>query len=342
MTDEGSPSGIAIVGPTASGKTALAIEVARRVDGEIISMDSRQVYRGMDVGTAKATAEQQRAIPHHGLDLVDPGDRFSAGRFARYARVCVEQILGRGRTPVLAGGTGFFLRALTHPIFREPELDPVRRRALHRFLDGLDPDRAAEWLRALDPATAERFARAGGGAGRQRVLRALELPLLTGRPLSWWHRHAPPEAPPMRFRTFVLDLPREVLVERIDRRVEAMLHAGLLDEVRSLREAGYGAGDPGMNATGYVELLPVLEGRISLAEAAEQVRRNTRAYARRQQTWLRHQLPSGAIRLDATRPAGELADEIARDWRTTAAREVPGAAGRTPPAMDDTQRQNAE
>lgn len=146
----------------------------------------------------------------------------------------------------------------------------------------------------------------------------------------------------MRFRTFVLDLPREVLVERIDRRVEAMLHAGLLDEVRSLREAGYGAGDPGMNATGYVELLPVLEGRISLAEAAEQVRRNTRAYARRQQTWLRHQLPSGAIRLDATRPAGELADEIARDWRTTAAREVPGAAGRTPPAMDDTQRQNAE
>lgn len=325
MSSPSAPAGIAIVGPTASGKTALAIEVARRVEGEVISMDSRQVYRGMDIGTAKATAAQQRAVPHHGIDLVDPGERFSAGRFARYARERIAGIRARHRTPILAGGTGFFLRALTHPIFRQPELDPARREALQKQLEALPLEQLAAWLGEVDPESAARFAGSGGGGGRQRVQRALELALLTGRPLSWWHRHAPPEAPPLAFRVFVLDLPRELLFGAIDRRVGEMLDAGLLEEVRSLREAGFGAGDPGMNATGYVELLPVLEGEASLEEAAERVRRNTRAYARRQLTWLRHQLPRDAVWLDATRPVEALADAIAEDWREAAAGGVSGA-----------------
>jgi tRNA dimethylallyltransferase len=300
---------LAIVGPTASGKTALSIEVALRIDGEIISMDSRQVYRGMDIGTAKASPAQLARVPHHGLHLVDPDERFSAGRYARYARSRIEEIQGRGRLPMLVGGTGFFLKALTHPIFQEPPLDPARRRALGERLRELSTDGLHRWLDELDPPTAARL-RTGGG--RQRLLRALELPLLTGRPLSWWHQHAPPEAPPLHPLVFVLDLPRTDLYRAIDSRVDDMVRAGLLEEVARLVSAGYDESAPGMNATGYIELLPYLRSEVPLERALDLVRSHTRAYARRQLTWLRHQLPEGAIRLDATRSAAELAELVVR------------------------------
>lgn len=298
---------IAIVGPTASGKTDLAIRVAERLDGEIISMDSRQVYRRMNVGTAKATSAQRAAVPHHGLDLVDPGERFSAGKFARYAREKIEEIRARGRQPILVGGTGFFLRALTHPIFQEPRLDSERRSALSRYLEAMDDDELRRWLVALDPATATKLT---GKGGRQRLMRALELPLLTGRPLSWWHANAPPEAPPLKPSVFVLDLPREDLYRAINSRVGTMVEAGLLEEVAELLAAGYDEGQPGMNATGYAELVPYLRGELTLEEALDRIRKNTRAYARRQITWLRHQLPDGAVWLDGSRPIEELTAEI--------------------------------
>jgi tRNA dimethylallyltransferase len=303
---------LAIVGPTASGKTALSIEVARRLDGEIISMDSRQVYRGMDVGTAKATPQQQAAVPHHGLDLVEPGERFAAGEFARRARRWIEEIHGRGRVPLLVGGTGFFLRALTNPIFREPELEPRRRRRLQAYLAEMQSERLHAWLTALDAETAARLT---GWGGRQRLMRALELPLLTGRPLSWWHRHAPAEAPPLHPLVVVLEVPRERLIGTIDARVGEMVEAGLLDEVRRLRDAGFDERSPGLNATGYVELLPYLRGERELAAALELIRANTRAYARRQVTWFRHQLPPGAVWLDATQPREAMIEEVVRLWR---------------------------
>lgn len=310
------PDALAIVGPTAVGKTALAIEVARLLDGEIVSMDSRQVYRGMEIGTAKPTAAQRAAVPHHGLDLVEPDARFGAGRFARMARAAIEEIRERGRTPLFVGGTGFFLRALTHPIFREPALNPVRRAALGAFLDGLDSAMLHAWLRQLDAPTAARLDEWGG---RQRLIRALELPLLTGRPLSWWHESAPSEAPPLRPLVVVLDAPRALLVAAIDRRVEAMMTAGLAEEVESLLNAGHLPGEPGMKTTGYAELIPAIRGEIEMPAAVEQVKRNTRAYARRQLTWFRHQLPEGAVWLDATRPAGDVAQEIAALWRAAVA-----------------------
>lgn len=297
----------ALVGPTASGKTALSLEVARRLPVEIISMDSRQVYRGMDVGTAKATPAERAAVLHHGLDLVDPGERFSAGRFARLARTWIAEIRERGHIPLLVGGTGFFLRALTHPIFREPELDPERRQRLADVLAARETAELHRWLERLDPPTAERLR---GGGGRQRLLRALELPLLTGRPLSWWHAHAPPEATPLRPLVFVLDLPREQLDRAVDARVTAMVEAGLLEEVERLLAAGYDERSPGLRAHGYQELLPYFRGEISREEALAAVRRATRAYVRRQLTWFRHQLPPGAIRLDGRRPRPELAEEI--------------------------------
>lgn len=301
---------LVITGPTAAGKSALAIEVAERLDAEIISMDSRQVYRGMDIGTAKATPADQARVPHHGLDLVDPDERYSAGRFARDARGWIDEIRDRGHTPILVGGTGFFLHALISPLFQEPELEPRRRERLDRFLDRLTTEKLRAWLDRLDPETAASLARSGG---RQRLIRALEIALLTGRPLSWWHRHAPPEMPPLRTTTFVVNLPRADLYRRIDERVTAMIDAGLVAEVQKLLDDGYRPGDPGMNATGYPEIVAFLQGETSLDEAADRIRRATRRYARRQLTWFRHQLPQ-AIWLDATMPADTLVDYIVQTW----------------------------
>ena len=305
------PVGIALVGPTASGKTALAIEIARALGGEVISMDSRQVYRGMDIGTAKATAAERAAVPHHGLDLVEPHERFSAGRFAAYARERIADIRARGRVPILVGGTGFFLRALTHPLFDEPAIDPDRRRALEDVLERFDADVLRGWLRALDPETEASLAL---GGGRQRMLRALEVALLTGRPLGWWHAHAPSAEPPLHLLVFLLEVDRAELDRRIDARARAMVDSGLVDEVRGLLDSGVDERAPGMTATGYREIVAHLRGHVSLDDAVAQIQRATRQYARRQLTWFRNQLPADAVRLDGARPARELAGAVVTAW----------------------------
>jgi tRNA dimethylallyltransferase len=316
MAEDAGPADrvLVITGPTAAGKTALALDVAGRLGAEIISADSRQVYRGMDIGTAKATAEERARVPHHGLDLVDPSARYSAGRFAADARRWIREIVAQGRVPMLVGGTGFFIRALTNPLFREPPLDPDRRQRLHRFLDHLGQSRLDAWLDALDPTGAGLLRERGGG--KQRALRLLEVALLTGRPLGWWQRHEPATVPPLHVEVFVLGLPRQQLYDRINARVDAMFEAGLVAEVRGLMDRGYGATDPGMTATGYQETLALVRREISMDEAKDRIRRATRRYARRQLTWFRHQLPSGAVWLDGTRPNHQLVDEVIDQWRS--------------------------
>lgn len=304
---------LVITGPTAVGKTAVAVAVAHALDGEVISMDSRQVYRGMDIGTAKPPMPEREGIAHHGFDLVDPDERYSAGRFARDARRWIAAIRGRGKLPILAGGTGFFLRALTHPLFAEPELPAARRERLRKLLDGKDARELRRWAEALDPG-------AGGmlEGGKQRLARVVEVALLTGRPLSWWHDHAAPATEPLRPRVVVLSRPPDELVRRIDERVLDMVRAGLVDEVRRLVQLGYTAQDPGMNATGYIEFLPVLNGERTVEEAVTLTQAATRRYARRQRTWLRHQLPPGAIVLDARPPRDELVRNIVKSWKEAA------------------------
>jgi len=287
------PRALAIVGPTAAGKTELSLALARVLPVEIISMDSRQVYRGMDIGTAKATLEERAQVPHHGLDRVWPDEPYSAARFAREARGWLADIEGRGALPLLVGGTGFFLRALAEPIFREPPVDPARRDRLRRWLEERPWEELLRGLSLLDP---DRFdvARAGGP---QRVIRTLEVALLTGRPLSEWHRVGEPEADPVPIAVVVLDPSPEELRRRIDERTEAMFQGGLLEEVAGLLQQGVLPGHPGMTGVGYREAVSVLQGECTVEEAILAVKGGTWALARRQRTWFRTQLKGTILRL---------------------------------------------
>lgn len=298
---------IVITGATATGKTQLAVELALAIGGEVVSMDSRQVYRGMDIGTAKPEMEERRGVRHYGFDRVEPDERYSAGRFAREARGWITEIASRGHVPILAGGTGFYLRALTHPMFHEPALDPDRRDEIRARTEELETEDLQAWVLDVEGLTGLGD---WGGGGRQRLVRRLEVALLTGRPLSWWHENAPPEEPPLRPRVFVLEQDRPSLFGRIDDRVTDMIRRGLVDEVRSLLARGYTIRDPGMNATGYIEFIPHIEGTRSVDEAIDLTRQATRKYARRQETWFRNQLDDSAVRLDATSRATVLRDRV--------------------------------
>ena len=313
----GRTSFLAITGPTASGKTDLSLALAERIPVEIVSMDSRQVYTGMDIGTDKVPQEARARVPHHGLDLVRPDERYSAGRFGRDARRWIREIAERGRVPILVGGTGFFLRAITDPIFSEPDLEPERVEALRRWLAGREPDELARWVRRLDPGRAE-LAIEGG---RQRMGRTLEVALLSGASLSTWHREAPLDGVALFGVVLVLDLPRAEMDRRIDDRVGRMLERGLVQEVKGLLDAGYAIDDPGMSGTGYREIAAHLSGEIDLATATEQIRSNTRRYSRRQLTWFRNQLPATAIHIDAMQPLAEQVEIALSAWRGGAAEE---------------------
>ncbi len=304
------PSALAIAGPTASGKTSLAVAVARALDGEVISLDSRQAYRGFRVGTAAPGPDDLAAAPHHGVGFLDPSEPYGAGRFARLARGWIGEIRARRRVPILAGGTGLFLRALTDPVFAEPPIDPDRRRRLREWLDARDSDLVRHWADRLDPELAARLA----SVDRQRAARTIELALFTGRPLSWFIDHGEPEHPPLELLIYAIELPSEELRSRIASRASDSLPAWM-DEVRELRNRNLG-GSAAFEALGYQHVLALEEGRLEREEALERIVSDTWAYARRQRTWFRHQLPAEAVRLDGSQPTDQLARRIARDWRS--------------------------
>jgi tRNA dimethylallyltransferase len=315
------PRFLAVTGPTASGKTDLSLALAERARVEVISMDSRQVYRDMDIGTDKVSRAARRSVAHHGLDLVGPDERYSAGQFARDARRWIHEIQARAALPTLVGGTGFFLRAVLDPVFLEPPLEPARLEALRTWLGAQDVERLKRWVVRLDPERAE-LAAAGGP---QRLGRTLEVALLSGRPLTWWHREAPAEGDGLPGVVVVLDLPRDEMDRRIDERVGGMVERGLVAEVRRLL-AGHAVDAPGLTGTGYREIAAHLRGQASLDEAVEEIRRNTRRYARRQLTWFRHQLPAQVRRIDAMAPVREQADQALRAFEDAGGR-VPWVEG---------------
>ena len=310
MISKLNPTFIALTGPTTSGKTQLSCALARILELEIISMDSRQVYKGMDIGTDKVPDDVREQVPHHALDLVHPDERYSAGQFARDARDWIKEIIKRDRVPVLAGGTGFFLKAITEPVFSEPPLDSARLKKIRRYLSALDYRVLAKWVEKLDPVRASLAI----DGGPQRMSRTIEVALLTGKPLSSWHRESPPDVATLTGLIIQLELPREEMDRRINDRVTYMVERGLVSEVRSLLEAGYTLDDPGMTATGYREIAHYLKGGQTLEEAMEEIRRNTRRYARRQLTWFRNQLPPSVCMIDATASIDVQATAVLDAW----------------------------
>ncbi|MGE5092182.1 MAG: tRNA (adenosine(37)-N6)-dimethylallyltransferase MiaA [Bacillota bacterium] len=294
-----------IVGPTGIGKTAVALALAAHWPLEVVSSDSRQVYRRLDIGTAKPTAKERLRVPHHGIDLIEPGTRYSAGRFAREAVAWLDDIRRRGRMPVVVGGTGLYVRALAEGLFAEPPVDPARRRALDAYTARLEPIDLVRWAGRLDP----RYQ----GGGRQRAARVIEIALLTGHPLSWWQRSAQAQGV-LEPWYIVLTAPRPVLQARIQRRAEEMVRRGLIEEAAAVLSEGHAPHAPGLDGVGIREAVEYLHGKRGRDTVAEAIAISTRQYAKRQETWFRHQLAGERITLDATRPPEALAAEIAQAW----------------------------
>lgn len=274
---------LVIGGATAVGKSAVALAVAERLGGEIVVADSRQVYRGLDVGTAKPGPDERRRVPHHLLDVVDLGERYTAGDYARDARAAIAAIQRRGRVVIVCGGTGFYLSALAGSLDPlDAVADPERRTAARRRMAEIPDSGRHAALLEVDPPTAERLP----PGDRQRVDRALEVYFLTGRPLSKLQAGGEPPRPHL---ALTLVRPRAKLHARIERRLEAMLAAGLEAEARALHDAGWGLDDPGLDSIGTREWWPFFAGRRGRDETIAEILASSRAYAKRQETWFRHQ-----------------------------------------------------
>ena len=294
-----------LVGPSAIGKTAVAVALAAHLDCEVISADSRQIYRRLDIGSAKPTRRERQRVPHHGLDVVEPGERYSAGRYARQAAGWLEDVRRRGRLPVIVGGTGLYVRALADGLFVEPALEPERRRALEHWIASLGGPELVRWAGRLDPGFA--------GGGRQRASRAIEIALLTGHALSAWHVRARGQGSVVPWYVR-LTAPREVLHQRIRVRAEEMLRRGLIEEVAAVLSEGHPPDAPGLDGVGIREAVEYLHGRRTRESVVDAIATSTRQYAKRQETWFRHQLGSSVLTLDTSRPPEEVAAEIARAW----------------------------
>jgi tRNA dimethylallyltransferase len=286
---------VVIGGPTASGKTAVAVALALRFDGEIVNADSMQVYRGMDVGTAKPSAAERAQVPHHLLDIAAPDEAYNAARFADDAAAAIAAIRARGRVPFLVGGTGLYIRAALYGLNAGAGRDPGFRQALEaehaRAAAAGDPARLHRRLREVDPTSAARL----HPNDLVRIVRALEIHATTGRAATTIYQETE-QRPRFDALFFVLDPGREALAARIDQRCEAMVAGGLLQEVRALREAGYGPELASMRAIGYRHMQPVIDGAETLANVLEAMKRDTRQFARRQRTWFRSE--ASAIWID--------------------------------------------
>ncbi len=307
-----------ILGPTGIGKTAVACALAEHWPLEVISADSRQVYRLLDIGTAKPPRKCLARVPHHGIDLVSPGERYSAGRFARDAPAWISDVAARGKLPVIVGGTGLYVKALADGLFNEPPFEALRRRDLERWAAGLDASDLVRWAARLDPGFK--------GGGRQRASRAIEVALLTGHPLSYWQAHARAQGVIEPWYV-VLTAPRAVLHQRILARAEEMVRRGMIEEVAAVLAEGTPAGAPGLDAIGPREAVEYLHGLRTRGSVAEAVAIASRQYAKRQETWFRHQLEGTVLTLDATRPPEEVAAVIAAAWTRAGATAGQGASG---------------
>ncbi len=274
---------VIICGPTGTGKTGFAIDLARRLNAEIVGADSMQIYRYLDIGTAKPTSAEQAAVPHHLIDIVDPDQDFDAAAYAGLATSIIDQIVARGRIAFVVGGTGFYIKSLLFGLFEKGPSDPMVRRALKRRAEKEGTLVLHQELRAIDPVAAGRI----HVNDCYRIVRALEVHAVTGTPLSLFQKRHGFREPRFQALEIGLNWPRPVLYDRIDRRVDAMMDQGFLHEVRQLRANGYHRDLKSMQSLGYRHLTAVIEDDVPLADAVATLKRDHRRYAKRQLTWFR-------------------------------------------------------
>lgn len=292
---------LAVIGATAVGKTALAIDVARAVDGEIISCDSMQIYRGMDIGSAKPTPEERAAVPHHLIGVIDPQEDFSAAKYKALAEGAIRSCLSRGKTPILCGGTGLYLDAVLYDLsFAAKPENSALREGLYQEVKEKGAHVLYEELQRRDPDAADRI----HPNNVKRVIRALESALL-GEPIRDF-KQVRRRTDRYNFTLILLKRDRKDLYERINRRVDRMVERGLLEEVKKLVRTGLDAHSVAMQGIGYKELLPVLRGETPLSVAVDEIKKNTRHYAKRQETWFRRYADAKVFDLSA----GESAQEV--------------------------------
>ena len=298
---------ICIAGPTASGKTSLAVELAKLYKGEVVSCDSMQIYKRMDIGTAKPTNDEMQGIPHHMLDVAEPDEDFSVSRYCEMADPIVQDILGRGKTVIIAGGTGLYMDALIKGNDFAPFPSTGRREELEALaaIEGIEA--VIEQLRAVDPEALDR-----SQGNPRRIIRAMEVYLETGETITAHNlktQAIPPKYQPVWFA--LEDEDRKDLYERIDRRVDIMLEQGLVDEIKNLLASGIPSKCTAMQAIGYKEFIAALDGQCTIAEAAEEVKKTSRHYAKRQLTWFRRNPNAVWLR----RAKGETTREIVEKAR---------------------------
>ena len=298
---------VILTGPTAVGKTSLSINLAKAINGEIISADSMQIYKGMDIGTAKIMPEEMDGVTHHLIDVIDPTEDFHVVRFKEMVEAAIEEIYAKGKVPVICGGTGFYIQAILYDIdFTENEIDKSYRESLVKYAAEFGQDALHDKLKAIDPESAESIP----AANVKRVIRAIEYYEQTGEKFSVHNATQKEKNSPYNFAYFVLNDDRQLLYNRIDARVDKMIDEGLVDEVKSLVAKGVKKGMTAMDGIGYKELLDYLDGNGSLEDAVELIKKKSRNYAKRQLTWFRRE--KEVIWLDKTVYTSEdmLLDEI--------------------------------
>jgi tRNA dimethylallyltransferase len=296
------PQALILTGPTGSGKSQLALDLAERLGAEIVSMDSMTLYRGMDIGTAKPTPEDRRRVPHHLLDVLEPWESASVAWWLERAAACCQDITERGKRPLFVGGTPLYLKALLHGLFDGPPADEAIRRRLSDEAAAAGGAALHARLAVVDPVSAARL----HPHDMRRIIRALEVWELTGRPISDWQTQWKQEGnrddkdSSSLFPVLCLDLPRPELYARIDARVERMIAGGLVEEVRALRQLERPLSREAAQALGYKEMFAYLDGRVGLAETIRRIQTRSRNFAKRQMTWFRHLPPCRLIRAELT------------------------------------------
>lgn len=277
---------VIIAGPTASGKTKIGIELAKKIDGEIVSADSMQIYKYMDIGSAKPTREEMQGVPHHMIDVVDPKEEFSVAFYRQMAVDCIDNIIKRGKVPIIVGGTGLYINSLTYPLdFTETAKDEEYRFYLQNLAEEKGSHFIHEMLKEVDPESYNRL----HPNDLKRIIRALEVYKNTGRPISEFQRESKKREIDFNLAYFGLTMDRTKLYERINQRVDEMFEKGLIDEVKKLKEMGYTKDMTSMQGIGYKEVFDYLDGYLTLEEVKDIIKQNTRRYAKRQLTWFRRE-----------------------------------------------------